>query len=44
MEMNKDEALRCLDIARRKLSQGDVDGARRFLAKSNALFPTPEAK
>ena len=43
MEMNKDEALRSLEIAQRKMASGDLAGAARFLAKSTALFPTPEA-
>lgn len=44
MEVNKDEALRCLDIGRRHLNSGNYTSARKFAAKSIALFPTPEAK
>ncbi|KAG0282403.1 hypothetical protein BGZ96_000524 [Linnemannia gamsii] len=44
MEVNKDEAQRCMDIARRHLSSGNYSSARKFAAKSIALFPTPEAK
>lgn len=44
MEVNRDEALRCLDIARRQLNSGDFAKARKFAGKSISLFPTPEAK
>ncbi|KAG0341767.1 hypothetical protein BG004_005914 [Podila humilis] len=44
MEVNKDEALRCLDIGRRHLSNGNFASARKFVNKSIALFPTSEAK
>ncbi|KAF9545298.1 hypothetical protein EC957_011052 [Mortierella hygrophila] len=44
MEVNKDEAQRCMDIARRHLSSGNYSSARKFATKSIALFPTPEAK
>ncbi|KAG0324925.1 hypothetical protein BGZ99_001284 [Dissophora globulifera] len=44
MEVNKDEALRCLDIARRHLSTGNYSSARKFALKSIALFPTPEGE
>ncbi|KAG0013443.1 Eukaryotic translation initiation factor 2 subunit 3 [Entomortierella chlamydospora] len=44
MEVNRDEALRCLDIAKRQLSSGDFAKARKFAEKSISLFPTPEAK
>lgn len=44
MEVNKDEALRCLEIGRRHLNGGNYASARKFAAKSIALFPTPEAK
>ncbi|KAI1317263.1 hypothetical protein EDD11_008750 [Mortierella claussenii] len=43
MEVNRDEALRCLDIARRHLDSGNYASARKFGGKSIALFPTPEA-
>ncbi|KAG0361458.1 hypothetical protein BC939DRAFT_430418 [Gamsiella multidivaricata] len=43
MEVNRDEALRCLDIARRHLNSGNYASARKFGNKSIALFPTPEA-
>jgi len=44
MEYNKDEALKCLELARQKLRNEDFDGASRLVAKSKKLFPTPEAK
>ncbi|KAF9949604.1 hypothetical protein BGZ65_007200, partial [Modicella reniformis] len=43
MEVNKDEANRCLDIACRHLSSGNYASARKFGNKSIALYPTPEA-
>ncbi|KAI8053031.1 hypothetical protein BDF22DRAFT_612677, partial [Syncephalis plumigaleata] len=43
MEMNKDEASRCIGIARRKRDEGDIVGALRFARKSNNLYPTSEA-
>ncbi|KAF9354478.1 hypothetical protein BGX34_011007 [Mortierella sp. NVP85] len=44
MEVNKDEALRCLDIAKRHFSSGDLANARKFGLKSASLYPTPEAE
>ncbi|KAI1314779.1 hypothetical protein EDD11_001707 [Mortierella claussenii] len=44
MEFNKDEALRCLDIAQRHLNNGNYAGARKFGLKSISLFPTSEAE
>ncbi|KAG0043459.1 hypothetical protein BGZ83_011389 [Gryganskiella cystojenkinii] len=44
MEVNKDEAARCLDIARRHLSTANFATARKFGLKSISLYPTPEAK
>ncbi|KAK3835553.1 MAG: hypothetical protein J3R72DRAFT_477479 [Linnemannia gamsii] len=44
MEVNKDEAQRCLDIARRHLNSENYSSAKKFATKSLALFPTPEAK
>ncbi|RKP24544.1 hypothetical protein SYNPS1DRAFT_17047 [Syncephalis pseudoplumigaleata] len=43
MEMNKDEASRCIGIARRKRDEGDIAGALRFARKSSSLYPTSEA-
>ena len=44
MESNKDEALRCLDLARQHWKGGDADKALRFIDKSIRLFPTPAAE
>ncbi|KAG0239504.1 hypothetical protein BGW41_007611 [Actinomortierella wolfii] len=44
MEVNKDEALRCLDIARRHLASNNFASARKFGNKSISLFPTAEAR
>jgi DnaJ family protein B protein 12 len=43
MEVNKDEALRCLAISQRYRDSGDFDAARKFCTKSINLFSTPEA-
>ncbi|KAG0029353.1 hypothetical protein BGZ81_003871 [Podila clonocystis] len=43
MEVNKDEALRCLDIARRHLQNANFASARKFGNKSISLYPTPDA-
>ncbi|KAF9578646.1 hypothetical protein BGW38_005453, partial [Lunasporangiospora selenospora] len=44
MEVNRDEALRCLDIAKRHLSSGNYASARKFASKSVSLFPTKQAE
>ncbi|CAG8584554.1 12090_t:CDS:2 [Cetraspora pellucida] len=44
MEGNKDEAIRCLKIARDHLASGNVSGAIKFAQKSINLFPTTEAQ
>ncbi len=44
MEVNKDEASRCLDIARNHLAKGDIAGAIKFAQKSFNLYPTTEAE
>ncbi|CAI2361583.1 unnamed protein product [Moneuplotes crassus] len=41
--MNKDEAERCIDIARKAINKSDYHKAIRFLNKSKKLHPTPEA-
>jgi len=43
MESNKDEALRCLGIARKHFDAGNFPSARKFCLKSKALFSTPQA-
>jgi DnaJ homolog subfamily B member 12 len=44
MESNKDEALRCLNIAQRHRDTGNLPSARKFCQKSITLFSTPEAE
>ncbi|KAJ1977907.1 Chaperone protein dnaJ [Dimargaris verticillata] len=44
MEVNKDEALRCIQIAKRHLTNDNLTGAIKFAKKSVALYPTPEAE
>ncbi|XP_050430588.1 RING finger protein PFF0165c-like [Adelges cooleyi] len=44
MEVNKDEAYRCLDRADYYLSEGNVEKAEKFINKSKKLFPTLEAE
>jgi len=43
MEVNKDEAYRCLDRAEYYIIEGDVEKAEKFINKSKKLFPTSEA-
>ncbi|XP_023299974.2 dnaJ homolog subfamily B member 12 [Lucilia cuprina] len=44
IEGNKDEALRCIDIAVQALSEGKLEKAEKFLLKAEKLFPTQKAK
>ncbi|XP_029453008.1 dnaJ homolog subfamily B member 14 isoform X2 [Rhinatrema bivittatum] len=44
MEGNRDEAERCLHIARAALQAGERQRALRFLHKAEKLYPTPAAK
>uniref|UniRef100_UPI0037E6FB87 dnaJ homolog subfamily B member 12b isoform X2 n=1 Tax=Semicossyphus pulcher TaxID=241346 RepID=UPI0037E6FB87 len=44
MEVNRDEAERCIDIATAALTSGHPDKAQRFLEKAQRLFPTEKAK
>ncbi|GLB41945.1 putative dnaJ-domain-containing protein [Lyophyllum shimeji] len=43
MESNKDEALKCLGIARKHYDAGNLPSARKFCQKSISLFETPQA-
>ncbi|TRY59123.1 hypothetical protein DNTS_009564 [Danionella cerebrum] len=43
MEVNRDEAQRCLEIALAALESGSTEKARRFLEKAQRLFPTRRA-
>ncbi|XP_075215842.1 dnaJ homolog subfamily B member 12 [Lycorma delicatula] len=44
MEVNKDEAERCVEIAERFLSEGNRDKAEKFLMKAEKLYSTQRAK
>ncbi|XP_076855769.1 dnaJ homolog subfamily B member 12b [Brachyhypopomus gauderio] len=44
MEVNKDEAERCIEIAINAVRSNQADKARRFLEKAQRLFPTDQAK
>jgi DnaJ family protein B protein 12 len=44
MEVNKDEAIRCLDISLKHLDAGNIPSARKFCLKSISLFETPRAR
>lgn len=43
MEVNKDEAQRCLNIANTHLQSGNLTSALKFVKKSIALYSTPTA-
>ncbi|XP_017339476.1 dnaJ homolog subfamily B member 12b [Ictalurus punctatus] len=43
MEVNKDEAERCIDIAIKAIKSNEADKAKRFLEKAQRLFPTEKA-
>ncbi|XP_055970099.1 dnaJ homolog subfamily B member 14 [Sorex fumeus] len=44
MEGNRDEAERCVRIARQALDAGDRERAQRFLLKAQKLYPLPAAR
>ncbi|KAJ1916997.1 Chaperone protein dnaJ [Tieghemiomyces parasiticus] len=44
MEHNKDEAVRCIEIAQRHIAQDNFAAALKFTKKSLALYPTPTAE
>ncbi|KAM9426257.1 dnaJ homolog subfamily B member 12b [Pholidichthys leucotaenia] len=44
MEVNRDEAERCIDIARAALASQQPEKAQRFLDKAQRLFPTEKAR
>lgn len=44
MEVNKDEAERCIQIAIDALKSGNVERSEKFLRKAENLFPTQRAK
>ncbi|XP_008824388.1 dnaJ homolog subfamily B member 14 isoform X2 [Nannospalax galili] len=44
MEGNRDEAEKCVEIAREALSAGNREKAQRFLQKAEKLYPLPAAR
>ncbi|KAI8377914.1 uncharacterized protein BYT42DRAFT_572178 [Radiomyces spectabilis] len=44
MEINKDEAIRCLSIAKNHYGNGNYTAALKFTKKSLGLYPTDDAK
>ena len=44
MEVNKEEAERCIEYAERFILDGKKDKAKQFLLKAEKLFPTQKAK
>lgn len=44
MEVNRDEAERCFEIAIEALENAQPEKARRFLEKAQRLFPTRRAQ
>lgn len=44
MEVNKDEAERCIHIAIDALKSGNVERSEKFLRKAENLYPTQRAK
>lgn len=44
MEGNRDEAEKCIGIAREALEAGNRDRALRFLGKAQKLYPTDTAR
>ncbi|KAJ1676731.1 Chaperone protein dnaJ, partial [Spiromyces aspiralis] len=44
MEVNRDEAERCLQIAKQRLAQGNFAAALKFAKKSVSMYPTTDSK
>ncbi len=44
MEGNRDEAEKCINIAKKALETGDKEKALKFLYKAEKLYPTSKAK
>lgn len=44
MEVNKDEALRCIDIAEQCIADGNSEKAWKFLIKAEKLYSTSKAQ
>ena len=43
-QMNRDEALRCIQLAKKYISQNNIKKAEKFLNKSIRMYETQEAK
>lgn len=44
MEVNKDEAERCIEVAEKYVLEGHFEKAEKFLVKADRLYPTQKAK
>lgn len=44
MEVNKDEAERCVELAEKYIKEHNREKAEKFLHKAERLFPTDRAK
>lgn len=44
MDSNKDEALRCIEVAEKYIKERKKEKAQKFLYKAERLFPTQRAK
>lgn len=44
MEVNKDEAERCIEIAIDAIKAGNAQRAEKFLKKAESLFPSQKAR
>lgn len=44
MESNRDEASRCIEIARLYIKKKDLDNAWKFSVKANKMYPSSETK
>lgn len=44
MEVNKDEAERCIQFAEKYIKEKNREKAEKFLQKAEKLFPTQKAK
>lgn len=44
MEVNKDEAERCVELAKKYIREKNKEKAEKFLQKAERLYPTKDAK
>ena len=44
MDGNKDESIRCIHIAERRIKDGDFTAALKFLRKADKLYPSRAAQ